>query len=50
VSLPPPEKMRPKRTMKMTGKASVQKSAARSRTKLLALAIVRLSSAEMAGS
>ena len=34
----PPEKMDPNRTTKMTGKASVQKSAARSRTKLLRLA------------
>ena len=37
----PPWKMRPNSTMKTSGKASVQKSAARSRMKLLMLATVR---------
>ncbi len=40
--VPPPEKIVPKSTMKMTGNAIVQKSAARSRTKLLRLAMVRV--------
>ena len=40
-SVPPPEKIVPNRTTKMTGNASVQNSAARSRTKLWMLATVR---------
>jgi hypothetical protein len=41
----PPEKIEPKRITKINGKARVQKSAARSRLKLLMLAMVRSSRA-----
>src|SRR6266550_5228164 len=44
-SLFPPEKIDPNRITKISGKASVQNSAARSRVKLLMLATVRSSSA-----
>jgi hypothetical protein len=44
-SVLPPEKIEPKRTTKISGKARVQNSAARSRVKLLMFATVRTSDA-----
>ena len=46
----PPWKIRPKRTTKISGKANVQKSAARSRTKLRMLAMLSWIKADMSRS
>ena len=47
---PLPPKIQPNRNTNMIGKKMVQKSAARSRTRLLTLAIVRRSSVCISGS